>query len=169
MKKEYAKYFWDLNQKALENIEKIFKDPNHPKFNMYMVTFLSRCQNPKELFSLVKREDFINFWPKLKKYWRKVSPESTFIDWWQTIYEQLLEEKGLSVKNPSGTAPSVLVKVGKTLKKARIDKGYSQKDLALQVGMKQPDISRIEEGKANITLVTLYTICKVLEVKKIEF
>jgi DNA-binding Xre family transcriptional regulator len=169
MKKEYAKYFWDLNQKALKNIEKIFKNPNHPKFNMYMVTFLSRCQNPKELFSLVKREDFINFWPKLKKYWRKVSPQSTFIDWWQTIYEQLLAEKGLSVKKPSGTAPSVLIKVGKILKKVRIDKGYSQKDLALQVGMKQPDISKIEEGKANITLVTLYTICKVLEVKKIEF
>lgn len=169
MKKEYAKYFWDLNQKALENIEKIFKAPNHPKFNMYMVTFLSRCQDPKELFSLIAKENFIDFWPKLKNYWRKVSPESTFIDWWQTIYEQLLEGKGLSVKKPSGIAPSVLIKVGKILKKARIDKGYSQKDLALQVGMKQPDISKIEEGKANITLVTLSTICKVLEVKKIEF
>lgn len=169
MKKEYTKYFWDLNQKALENIEKIFKDPDHPKFKMYMATFLSRCQDPQELFSLVEKESFIDFWPRLKKYWRKTSPESTFIDWWQTIYEQLLEEKGLSVKKPSGKSPPVLIKVGKILRKARINEGFSQKDLALQVGMKQPDISKIEEGKANITLLTLSTICKVLKIKNIDF
>jgi DNA-binding Xre family transcriptional regulator len=169
MKKEYSKYFWNLNKRALEKVEAIFKNPKHPKFNMYMATFLSRCQNPKEFFSLVEKEKFIKFWPKFSKYWRKISPESTFIDWWQTIYEQLLEEKGLSVKKPFGKSPPVLIKVGKILKKARIDKGFSQKDLALQVGMKQPDISKIEEGKANITLLTLSIICKALKIKKVEF
>jgi transcriptional regulator with XRE-family HTH domain len=38
---------------------------------------------------------------------------------------------------------------------ARIQKGLSQKQLALRIGMKKPDISRIEEGKKNITLFTL--------------
>ncbi|MCF7870199.1 MAG: helix-turn-helix domain-containing protein [Candidatus Omnitrophica bacterium] len=169
MKKEYSKYFWNLNKQALEKVEAIFKNPEHPKFNMYMAIFLSRCQKPKELFSLIEKESFINFWPKLKRYWHKVSPKSTFIDWWQTIYEQLLENKGLSVKKTSGVAPSVLIKIGKTLRKARIDKGLSQKDLALQVGMKQPDISKIEEGKTNVTLLTLSAICKALKTKKIEF
>jgi DNA-binding Xre family transcriptional regulator len=169
MKKEYSKYFWNLNKQALEEVEAIFKNPEYPKFNMYMATFLSRCQNPKEFFSLVEKEKFIKFWPKFSKYWRKISPESTFIDWWQTIYEQLLERKGVSIKSSLGKGPAVLIKIGKTLRKARVDKNLSQKDLALQVGMKQPDISKIEEGKANITLLTFFTICKVLEIKKVEF
>lgn len=169
MKKEYSKYFWNLNEKALAEIPEIFKNPNHPKFNVRMADFLSRCQKPKELFSLVEKENFIQFWPKLSKYWRKISPESTFIDWWQTIYEQLLEEKGALLRRPFGVDSSALVKVGKNLKKTRINRGLSQKGLALQVGMKQPDISKIEEGKANITLLTLFALCKVLEIKKIEF
>ncbi len=168
MKKEYLKYFWNLNKKALGEIEGIFKNPNHPKFNTRMADFLSGCQSPKELFSLVEKEKFIDFWPKLSKYWRKVSPESTFIDWWQTVYEQLLEKKGVSVKKLSGMGSAGLLKVGKSLREARIEKGLSQKDLALRVGMKQPDISKIEEGKSNITLLTLFTLCKVLEIKKIE-
>lgn len=168
MKKTYSKYFWNLNEKALEEIEQIFQNSNHPKFKMHMVTFLSRCQNPKELFALVKKDSFIKFWPKVKKYWKKVSGHSDFIDWWQTICEQLLQGKGLAVKRPSGKPLPSLLKVGEKIKKARIEKGFSQKELALQAGMKQPDISKIEEGKKNITLLTLSILCKVLEIKKIE-
>jgi len=34
--------------------------------------------------------------------------------------------------------------------------------------MKQPDISRIEEGKKNITLFTLIRLCKVPGIRKIN-
>ncbi len=168
MKKEYSKYFWSLNKESLEEVESVFKDPSLPKFNMYMVTLLSRCQNPKELFRLINKHTFIKSWPKVKGYWQKVSPQPTFINWWQTIYERLLEEKGLVVKKTSGKVSSLLLKVGKTLKKARVEKGFSQKELALQTGVKQPDISKIEEGKKNITLLTLFTLCRVLGIKKID-
>jgi len=43
----------------------------------------------------------------------------------------------------------------------------SQKDLSLIVGIKQPEISKIEDGKKNITILTLAKFCKVLNIKKI--
>jgi len=54
------------------------------------------------------------------------------------------------------------------IRDARIQKGLSQKQLALRIGMKQPDISRIEEGKKNITLFTLTRLCKVLGIEEID-
>jgi transcriptional regulator with XRE-family HTH domain len=61
------------------------------------------------------------------------------------------------------------LKIGKLIKKRRIEKGWSQQELAYRVGINQPDISKIEEGKKNITLITLFRICKVLGIRKIEF
>jgi len=54
------------------------------------------------------------------------------------------------------------------IKEARVQKNISQKELALQTGMRQPDISMIEEGRKNITLQTLFRLCKVLGIKRIE-
>ena len=52
------------------------------------------------------------------------------------------------------------------IRDARIQRGLSQKQLALRIGMKQPDISKIEEGKKNITLFTLNRLCRVLGIEK---
>ena len=167
-KPAYIKYFWDLNEKAIEELRHIFKDPDHPKFNMRIVSFLSRCQDPKELFRSIDKNDFVKSWPKVKKYWIKASGPTDFTDWWQTIYEQLLQKKGFSYKRPLGKPMPFLVKIGAMIKKVRINKGLSQKELALLVGMKQPDISKIEDGKINMTLITLFSVAKVLAIKEIK-
>jgi len=163
-----AKYYWDLNEKALRETGNIFKHPAHPKFRARLVTFLSRCDRPKELFSLITREDFINVWPEARAYWLKISRDSTFRDWWETIYEQIVREQKAKNISPKGTPALAYLKIGKTIKETRIEKGLSQNELALRVGMKQPDISRIEEGRKNITIETLSRLCKVLEIKRIE-
>ncbi|MCK4912685.1 MAG: helix-turn-helix transcriptional regulator [Candidatus Omnitrophica bacterium] len=133
-----------------------------------MVSFLSRCQKPKELFLFIDKNEFIKFWPKLKKYWEKTTGPADFVDWWQTVYEQILQEKGVGYKKPFGRPISFLAKIGAKIKEARINKGLSQKELAFQVGMKQPDISNIEEGKTNLTLITLFSLAKVLAIEEIK-
>lgn len=163
-----AKYFWDLNEEALRETENIFKHPAHPKFRARLVTFLSRCDQPKELFSLIAREDFINVWPKVRAYWLKISRDSTYRDWWETIYEQIAQEQKAKNIRPKGMPALAYLKIGKTIKDTRIEKGLSQNELALRVRMKQPDISKIEEGRKNITIETLSRLCKVLEIEKIE-
>lgn len=161
----YSKYFWELNEKALKETKQILQDPHHKKFNSRMVTLLSRCQNPKELYSIISKEDFIKFWPQVRKYWSKIEKSSSFRDWWETVYEQLLEKYKEREIKPKGRPAEFLVKVGNKIKEARKEKKLSQRDLAQRIGMKQPDISRIEDGKKNITLETLFRLSEVLDIK----
>ena len=169
MKKQnfaYSKYFWDLNKTALKETADILKNPEHDRFQSRAIRILSRCQDPKELFSIIPKENFVKTWPKLRKYWVKIDKGSDFIDWWQTIYEEILKAQGKTKKVTGG--PSSLFKgIGIKIREARIGKEMSQRDLALSVGMRQPDISKIEEGKKNITLETLARICKCLDIREI--
>jgi DNA-binding Xre family transcriptional regulator len=163
-----SKYFWELNEKALRETKRIIKNPKHPRFISRIITFLSRCDQPKELFSLISKRDFLETWPKIRAYWLKLSPESDFRDWWETIYEQLLGKYKFKHKGPKGKPFTLFSNIGKTIREARIHKGLSQRELSLIIGMKQPDISIIEKGKKNITLETLSRLYKVLEIKKID-
>ncbi len=155
------KYFWDLNKQAqIETVNYILPDPEHPKFLTRIVTLLSHCDRPEEVFSVIDKEKFINSWPKIKKYWNKTAHATTFLAWWETIYEQLIK------KQPIDKPIQLLIDIGKKIKKARIEKDMTQIDLAKRTGFKQSDISRIEQGKTNITIESLYRILKILKVKQ---
>jgi len=162
------KYFWDLKEKALKETKVILKDPGHPRFNERAVTLLSRCDKPEELFSIIPRGKFVEVWPQIRTYWIKRIRRSDFRDWWETIYEQILEKHQQRPGKAKGGTPAAFRTIGMEIRDARIQKGLSQKQLALRIGMKQPDISRIEEGKKNITLFTLTRLCKVLGIGKID-
>lgn len=163
-----AKYFWDLKGASLKETHGILKDPRHPQFAQRMTVLLSRCDKPKELFAILPKKEFVEVWPKVRSYWVKRMRRSDFRDWWETIYEQLVETDERRSIRIKGMAPAFLRKVGHVIKEARIEKGLSQKDLGFRVGMKQPDISRIEEGKKNMTLFTLMRLCTALGIKKID-
>lgn len=165
---DVSKYFWDLNEDALRETRHILKHPGHPKFVMRIVRVLSRCQNPKEIFSLIPKEEFVKAWPRIRWYWKKIARESDFRSWWETIYEGLLKEYAHKEKKPQGGAPILFLKIGRIIRETRAQKGLSQKELAVKTGIKQPDISKIEEGKKNITLATLSCLCKALEIKEIK-
>lgn len=161
-----SKYFWDLNEKALKETLRVLKNPRHPRFPEKMVVFLSRCDRPAELFSLISKDKFVDAWPKIRVHWIKRARQSDFRDWWETIYEQLTEaDKPIKT---AGIRLAFFRKFGKLIKEARIKKGLSQKQLALCVGMKQPDISGVEEGRKNITLYTVMRLCRALKIKKID-
>lgn len=162
-----AKYFWDLNEQALRQTGGILINPRHPKFNQRMVALLSRCDQPKELFSFIPKDKFIKAWPGIKSYWIKISRKSEFRDWWQTIYEQILEERGIKQRAPKGESSGLFKGVGALIRKARISKGLSQKELSLLTGIKQPEISKIEEGRKNITIATLARFCQMLNIHQV--
>ncbi len=86
-------------------------------------------------------------------------------DWWETIYEQLASAPPPRSVRIKGDSPAFLRELGTLVKEARIASGLSQRQLALRVGMRQPDISKIEEGRQNITLFTLARLCKVLGIR----
>lgn len=54
---------------------------------------------------------------------------------------------------------------GNAVLQARLAKGWTQKELAKQVGTKQANICRIEGGSGNPTLELIQKICKALELE----
>lgn len=160
-----AKYFWDLKGEALKETRRILKDPAHPKFPQRMTVLLTRCSRPKELFRVIPRERFVQAWPRVREYWIKRQRRSDSRDWWETLYEQLMAGESPQPARVEGTPPAFLQDLGAHLKEARMERGLSQKQLGLRVGLKQPDISRIEEGKKNITLFTLVRLCRTLGIR----
>ena len=163
-----AKYFWDLNDSALKETKRILQAPQHPLFPQRMVALLSHCDKPKELFSILPKEKFVETWPKIRSYWLKKTRESQQRAWWETIYEQLIENEGNKTSTAKGGASVFLRKLGMVIKEKRIELGLSQKQLGHQIGLSQPILSQIEEGRKNITLFTLLRISKALGIKTLE-
>jgi len=56
------------------------------------------------------------------------------------------------------------IKVGQKIKKARESKGLTQQELAYLCNMEKSNISRIESGRTNLTLKSLYLIGKSLSI-----
>lgn len=161
------KYFWGLNPNAIKETEKTIRDPSHPRYPEKMQVFLSRCDKPKELFSIISKKKFIESWPMIRRFWIRHGQAEDFRAWWETVYENLTKEEGKE-KIIKGSPSELFKKIGKVIKSKRIENGLSQKDLAFRTGLKQPDISKIEQGKANITLKTFIRLCKILGIDSVS-
>ena len=59
---------------------------------------------------------------------------------------------------------TILISFGKNLRLARLAKGFTQEQLANELGVEISQISRIERGVINTSITTLYSISKVLNV-----
>ena len=60
------------------------------------------------------------------------------------------------------TETEFLVRLGARIKELRLKKNISQKDLAMECNFEKASMSRIESGKTNITILTLYKIINAL-------
>lgn len=161
-----SKYFWNLNPKALKETKNVLQNPLHPKYLQRVLTLLSRCDEPKKLFSFLNEKQFIENWPKIRRHWNRNWGAQDFKAWWDTIYERKIEKLGVPIK-PKGEPVPLFKTIGSIIKQTRINKDLSQFDLSRMAGISQPDVSAIEKGKKNITLETLFRIAKVLEIKNL--
>lgn len=59
---------------------------------------------------------------------------------------------------------TILISFGKNLRLTRLAKGFTQEQLANELGIEISQISRIERGVINTSITTLYSISKVLNV-----
>lgn len=159
------KYFWWMNDKEAHEAEKIIRDPAHPLFVNRIFDVLSRNDQPKEVFHLIPREQFIEQWPKIRNYWNKKSTAPEFKAWWETVYEQTVGRREASRGEDSGKE---LKKIAETIRNVRIEKGWNQSDFARRIGMRQPDISVLERGRKNMTIQSMIRIWKALGISHIS-
>ncbi|MBL0358805.1 MAG: helix-turn-helix transcriptional regulator [Chitinophagaceae bacterium] len=64
--------------------------------------------------------------------------------------------------------PDLQIKIGERIRTHRIKKNMTQNDLAIECKFEKASMSRIESGKSNPTIRTLYKICKALDVQITE-
>ena len=67
------------------------------------------------------------------------------------------------------TEREFLAGLGLRIKELRIKKNISQKDLAMECNFEKASMSRIEAGKTNITILTLYKIMTALDADVKDF
>lgn len=53
---------------------------------------------------------------------------------------------------------------GKRLKQARLDKGYTQTEIATKLDIPQQTWQRYETGKYDLKMSTIYNICRALDI-----
>ena len=60
----------------------------------------------------------------------------------------------------------VMAMFGRNVRRMRMDKGFTQEELAEGAGISQVQIARIEAGKINTSISTVVAIAKALVVKE---
>lgn len=59
---------------------------------------------------------------------------------------------------------TILISFGEKLRELRLAKGFTQEQLANELGVEISQISRIERGVINTSVTTLYAISKTLKI-----
>ena len=160
-------WLWDKNI-SKEQTARILSNPAHPQFISLSSLLLARKNTPREVFQdYLRPEEFCRHWTEIKRRMRKDAWNNPRIEFWQAVYEKLLEKyraKGINIKS-SGRTKAVnqfCLWVGERIKTIRKQKKLTQKMLAKKLNISQQMISRIESGRENISLLTLRKITKEL-------
>lgn len=158
---------WLWDSRLTENeVRKILKDANHPKFGIYAEKLFSRVNDPKMTFSIINKVTFCKKWPAIKKRMNKDRWLKDRVAFWQTIYERVhesLKEHGIKIKEPRKVEISPERRqLVQQMRDIRIKLGYTQKDIAKKLGVIQQYISKIENGHENVTVDTAKRIADVL-------
>jgi len=158
-------WLWDSRLKE-GRVRKILKDGGHPKFDIYAERLLSRVSDPKMVFSIVDKVTFCKKWPSIKKRMKKDLWIKSRVVFWQTIYERILEqlkEQGIRIRKLQGTEISPeRIELSRQIRNIREKLGYTQKDMAEKLGVIQQYISKIENGRENLSMDTARRIADVL-------
>lgn len=165
-------WLWD-RKITLRQAKYILSNPSNEKFIHLVALLLSRKNDPKEVFSqYLNPREFCRHWPRIKKTMRKNQWNNPRIDFWQAIYQKLLEKyhwKGISLIKKVEKKPldEVCKIIGENIKKLRKQKNLNQVQLAKRLNVSQQLISRIEQGRENLSIISLKNIVNALD-RKVE-
>lgn len=160
-------WLWNVKTTDAE-ARKILANPGHPSFRVYAARRLATANLPREVFrDYLKKEDFLKFWPAVKRQMRKDSRNRDRIVFWQGVYEYLIKE--LKTKGTPFARPKAEVRIDPEQKKAgealrilRRSRKMTQAELAGKAGLTQQHIAKIEKGLARPRFRTLKKIKSIL-------
>jgi putative transcriptional regulator len=62
------------------------------------------------------------------------------------------------------TEKELLKRLGLRIKQLRTEKGLSQADLGIEIDVEKSNVSRMESGKFNTKIITLFKVAKALNI-----
>ena len=140
-------WLWDTTLSE-NRVQRILHNERDPRFYIYAEKLFSRVRDPQEAFGYISKESFCRKWSMIKKRVEKDAWAKSKADFWQGIYEQILEE-------------SQRLGIAQQIRKLRTQMGYTQEELAKRLGVIQQYISSLESGRENLTLDTMRKIARV--------
>lgn len=170
-----AKRDWLWDRKiTIEQAKSILKDSENKHFLSLSSLLLSRKNTPKEVFKIYLNPlVFLQNWIKIKRQMRKDAWNNPRIEFWQAIYEKLQEKykkkgiiilKKIRIAKPQDEFCKLIADKIRTTRK---QKGLTQHALAKRLKISQQMISRIENGRENVSILTLKNIVNSLGAKLI--
>ena len=152
-------WLWDRRISDYK-VKHILSNPDNQEFVSLAALLLTRKNSPPEVLKkYISPLNFCRFWPRIKRRMRKDSWNNPRIEFWQAIYEKVLEKlrgKGVSIKlKRQKKTDKLFAEIGAQIKKMRLEKGMTQVDLAKKLNISQQIISRVEKGRENLSLDTL--------------
>jgi len=164
--KKTMNWLWDVRKN--EDEAKVFiQDPDNPRFLNYVTRLLSRNNDLGYVFSILDKQHFCEYWPLIQDRINKTGWFSPYkSDFWQPVYEKTLKElkkNGIHIHEfPNISAPKYKFDLARQIRKARIERGLSQKELAEYLRVTQQYISRVETGRVNMSIDAIYAIANFL-------
>ncbi len=158
--------FWDKKITA-QKVKEILSNDANPRFIEVASFLLSRTNNVRVIFSsYMNKVIFCKNWPQIKAGMRKNKWKDERIIFWDEIYKVVKKELKLRIrKRKPKPVVSETKAIGGIIRKARKDKGWTQKELAKNAGVSQQLVSFVEMGRNNFSFVTLKKISTVLDLK----
>lgn len=161
-------WLWD-KKVSINSAKKILRDTTHKKFLRFAALLLSRQNSTREVFTqYLNPIDFCRNWRKIKRVMRRDNWNNPRIEFWQAIYEKLIEKysnKKIPINNfkkQVEPADELCKTIGHKIKDIRKQNGLTQKQLARKMKISQQLISRIEKGRENISVITLKKVATAL-------
>ncbi len=158
---------------SLEEIKNILRDGFHKKFISFAALLLGRTTDIKGVFSTyLDKITFCRNWRKIKQKMRKDKWRSPNINFWDQVYNVLVEKKEIKeaqetriVQERKILKKPELGNLSDIIKKTRKEQGWTQKELAEHVELSQQTISLMESGKFNFSVKSLMKILSALQLK----
>ena len=161
-------WLWDTQVKE-NQVRGILRDEKNPRFYMYAEKLFSRVTDPSLAFDYINKKTFCRKWPNIKKRVQKDAWAQDKVETWQKIYETVFHElksRGFHVRKPSHLKVSSEISgIAQQIKEIRIQRGYTQEDMAKKLGVIQQYISKIETGRENISIESLKKFAEALNKK----
>jgi len=166
-----AKQAWLWDRKDIDSeIKEILKEPGHPRFVYFAALLLERSNEPGVVFSqYIEKIVFCRHWPRIKKRMRKNAWANKRIIFWDAIYRRLYKKfkaDGVKFRTHQKEDKGKLCKmIGNMIRKARTERGMTQKEFAGKLQVTQQFVSLLELGRENISINTFERMANVFDAK----